>query len=306
MLVRASIKCLSMQTAGELTTLLVINNTATRLDTADLGLWRSAGLHISQTGYIIPSNRPTQHEPMTDDMIANALVWLTMKLVNFIAAGDDFPHELGLGIRQQQLLEYWEGLALQFETWHDGLPDSFKPSATVWPDKTASTTSSLSHPKKWFARPMCASTMQQFHFAHIQLLHNKPHLSTGAPYPSPSTLNPTSLAQRHASYASILHQSRSHANEIISISLALTNDAARIHSVQPLYTAGQVLGFGDEEAAGWEGREGAEVKSRIEGVRKAVLDLLQGIQREMGWATEYRMQQLLEQWGLPGARTGAG
>lgn len=255
---------------------------------------------------------------MTDDMIANALVWLTMKLVNFIAAGDDYPHELGLGIRQQQLLEYWEGLERQFDAWHDGLPDSFRPSATVWPDKSKSQNSSdpsnpLLHPKKWFARPMCASTMQQFHFARIQLLHNKPHLSTGTPYPSLSssspqqqqqTLNPTSLAQRHASYASILHQSRNHANEIISIGLALTNDAARIHSVQPLYTAGQVLGLGDEGAA-WDGREGAEVRRQVEGVRSCVLNLLQGIQRETGWATEYRMQQLLEQWGLPGAEGGA-
>ncbi|GAB7357414.1 hypothetical protein MBLNU459_g8344t1 [Dothideomycetes sp. NU459] len=302
-----------------------INNKSTRLDTADLGLWRSAGLHISATGYIVPSNDPTRHEPMTEDMIANALVWLTMKLVNFIAAGDEFPHELGLGIRQQQLLEYWEGLERQLDVWAEGLPDSFKPSATVWPDKnkarkigggsssgSGSDTSNtyddneasnpLAHPKKWFARPMCASTMQSFHFARIQLLHNKPHLSTGgAAHPSSSNNNDdqsvtaaasaSSLAQRHASYAAILQQSRNHANEIVSIALALTNDAARLHSVQPLYTAGQVLGFG---AGAWDRR-------RVEAVRGCILNLLQEIQRETGWATEYRMQQLLEQWGLPSA-----
>lgn len=71
---------------------------------------------------------------MADDMIANALVWLTMKLVNFIAAGDDFPHELGLGIRQKQLLEYWESLEKQLDIWYEGLPDSFRPSSTVKPD----------------------------------------------------------------------------------------------------------------------------------------------------------------------------
>lgn len=67
---------------------------------------------------------------MADDMISNALIWLTMKLINFIAAGDEFPHELGLGIRQKQLLDYWEGLEKQLDVWLEGLPDSFRPTMT--------------------------------------------------------------------------------------------------------------------------------------------------------------------------------
>lgn len=152
----------------------------------------------------------------------------------------------------------------------------------------------LNIPKKWFARPMCASAMQSYHFARIQLLANKPHLSTGLPDArSSGTANghaiASSLAQRHASYATILSQSRRHAEDIISIGLALNNDSARIHSVQALYTAGQVLGKADE------GRSSVSV----DGVRKCILDLLQGIQRETGWCAEYRMQELIESWGLP-------
>ena len=100
-------------------------------------MWRSAGINISESGYIVPSNNPSHDEPMKDDMISNALVWLVMKLVNYIAAGDDVPTHmspLGLGIRQKQLLEYWEGLDLQLTVWNNGLPDGFRPSATVWPD----------------------------------------------------------------------------------------------------------------------------------------------------------------------------
>jgi hypothetical protein len=37
----------------------------------------------------------------------------------------------------------------------------------------------------------------------------------------------------------------------------------------------------------------------VDAMRGCVLNLLQSIQRETGWATEYRMQQLLEEWGLP-------
>lgn len=152
---------------------------------------------------------------------------------------------------------------------------------------------------------MCASTMQSFHFAKIQLLANKPHLSTGLPYTaspsggsgSPSSGTSSSLAQRHASYATILHQSRKHAEDIISIGLALSNDSARIHSVQPLYTAGQVLGNGNDGTA----MEGGRSSKAVEDVRICILNLLQNIQRETGWETEFRMRHLLDQWGLPAA-----
>ena len=156
-------------------------------------------------------------------------------------------------------------------------------------------------PLKWFARPMCASTMQSFHFAKIQLLLNKPHESTGTTHIKASGTgskgNTWSLAQRHASYASILRQSRKHAEEIVSIGLGLKNDSARIHSVQPLYTAGQVLGMRESSARPSQGEGNSP--DEVDAMRGCVLNLLQSIQRETGWATEYRMQQLLEEWGLP-------
>ncbi|KAI5207736.1 hypothetical protein E4T39_01813 [Aureobasidium subglaciale] len=248
-----------------------INNTNTRLDTEDYEMWRSAGLHISQAGLVLPSNDPAVQEPMADDMISNSLIWLMMKLVNFISAGDEFPHEMGLGVRQRALLEYWEGLERQLDKWFEGLPHSFRPSATEWPDKS-------------------------------NLLLNKPHESTGIKHIKPSGTNSRgntwSLAQRHASYASILRQSRKHAEEIVSIGLGLKNDSARIHSVQPLYTAGQVLGMWESNLKTTQVDEG-NAPDEVDAMRGCVLNLLQSIQRETGWATEYRMQQLLEEWGLP-------
>lgn len=146
--------------------------------------------------------------------------------------------------------------------------------------------------------------MQSFHFAKIQLLLNKPHISTGATHTNPTNAaikgTTWSLAQRHASYASILRQSRKHAEEIVSIGLGLTNDGARIHSVQPLYTAGQVLGMRESrpKSAQTQAEEGHSL-DEVDAMRGCILNLLQNIQRETGWATEYRMQQLLEEWGLP-------
>ncbi|TKA82973.1 hypothetical protein B0A55_01550 [Friedmanniomyces simplex] len=316
-----------------------INNTSTRLDTADLPMWRSAGLKLTPEGSVCPSNpRHPDYIPetaMPDDLISNALVWLLQKLVNFIAAGDDVPETLsplGLGVRQQELLEYWQSLDEQLCIWHEGLPDSFHAIATQSShpnddnhddddNEESGTPGIVGVEEKWFPRPMCASTMQSYHFARIQLLHNKPHLSTAGPFPfstrqqqqqqhqhpraggTGSLTRPlsasagSSLAARHASYARILQQSRSHAKEIVAIALGRADEGARIHSVQPLWTAGLVLGVADkDEEAGAEGVCSAET----ERWRRVVVRLLRGVERDMGWASEYRVRSLLELWGLPG------
>ena len=46
---------------------------------------------------------------------------------------------------------------------------------------------------------------------------------------------------------------------------------------QPLYVAGQCLTHHRE--------------------RKVIIDLLRGIEVELGWATQYRVQQLEKEWG---------
>lgn len=275
-----------------------INNTATRLDTSDISMWRSAGLRLTAEGYVCPSD--TAHpeyiaeNAMAEDLISNALIWLLSKLINFIAAGDDVPQTLsplGLGIRQRELLEYWEGLDRQLLVWHDGLPDSFQATATWTPESEI-----LEIPEKWFPRPMCASTMQSYHFARIQLLHNKPHETTGLPapgrgLPQQPLSSSIGLAARHTSYASILQQSRFHAKEIVAIGLGRSDEGARIHSVQPLWTAGLVLGNGGDDGM---------VKPEVEMWRRSVLTQLRCIERDIGWASEYRVRSLLGLWGLEG------
>ena len=53
--------------------------------------------------------------------------------------------------------------------------------------------------------------------------------------------------------------------------------SVRVHSTQPLFVAGQCLTHHSE--------------------RKVVLDLLRSIQIDLGWATEYRVEQLIREWG---------
>ncbi|KAK3071742.1 hypothetical protein LTR53_008104 [Teratosphaeriaceae sp. CCFEE 6253] len=276
-----------------------INNSSTRLDTADLPMWRSAGLKLNLAGFVCPSNPLNQdyvpENAMPDDLVSNALMWLLQKLVNFIAAGDDVPDAispLGLGVRQQDLLEYWQSMDEQLRAWYEGLPDSFHATA-VWTAGAEDVEGGTGIEEKWFPRGSCASTMQSYHFARIQLLHNKPHMSTAFQHGGlgrPRSSAESSLAARHASYAGILQQSRTHAKEIVAIGLGRTDEGARIHSVQPLWTAGLVLGVA---------AEGSGVSAETEGWRRSILSQLRGIERDMGWASEYRVQSLLELWCLP-------
>lgn len=272
-----------------------INNASSRLDTSDLPMWRSAGLRLTTEGFVCPSNPKhtdyTTDNAMSDDLISNALIWLLMKLVNLIAAGDDLPADfspLGFGVRQRELLEYWDGLDEQLRVWYEGLPDSFHATAVRRADARTEMD------EKWFPRPMCASTMQSYHFARIQLLANRPHLSTAGPFTTRQSTGPhqspgTSLAARHVSYASILQQSRTHAKEIVAIGLGRSDEGTRIHSVQLLWTAGLVLGNPEED----------EVSDETEAWRRSILSQLRGIERDMGWASEYRVTNLLQLWNLP-------
>ncbi|KAH9822889.1 Fungal specific transcription factor domain [Teratosphaeria destructans] len=91
-----------------------LNSTSTRLDTSDMAMWKSAGLRFTAEGYICPSNPAhPDYDPdkaMEDDIVANALIWIIMKLVNLIAAGDDAPEHpspMEPGVRQHTLREHW-------------------------------------------------------------------------------------------------------------------------------------------------------------------------------------------------------
>ena len=184
----------------------VINECQTRLDTENFQLWREAGLLLDNNGQVTPSNTAESHFPelhvMKEDMISNALVWLSSRLCNFVAAGEGFnpvlagdrseaPQEDDLGDfgkSQKSLLEKWHALWHTFDVWLEGLPSTFKPSARIkskiqrpLPDVQLSPTNEHhDHPfdEVWYSIPMCAATIQHYHMARILLLINKPHEST--------------------------------------------------------------------------------------------------------------------------------
>ena len=264
---------------------IVINEGQTRLNTEDHGLWRTAGLHIDEKGFIIPSNTedyhfPERHLVMREDMISNALIWLQSKIINFIASGDSvdhvFPQDPGtpnslIGINHMLLLERWKELEKELDIWYHGLPETFKPCARLPPitdGSVARNSPRAIFSEIWYSIPMCASTMQSYYMARVILLMNKPHESTA---------RRSTLANRLHSYRAIELEVRHHSHEICGIALGRPDGSVRIHQVQPLFVAGQCL---------TETRE-----------RQIILDLLRGIEADLGWATDYRVQGLLKDWG---------
>ncbi|KAL5356721.1 hypothetical protein BJX96DRAFT_162637 [Aspergillus floccosus] len=256
-----------------------INDCQTRLNTDDLVLWTEAGLQIDNMGFVRPSNThaagyPEGDDVMKEDLIGNALIWIMSKIVNFTTAGDNLHLEHGsvdpgpIGLSQQVLLERWYRLETELDVWYNGLPDTFRPCARLPVPKEGEADDGFALSEIWYSLPVCSSAMQHYHMARILLLINKPHESTS---------RRSTITNRLNSYRSIESEIRFHSREIVGISMARPEGSVRINSLQPLFVSGQCL---------TDTRE-----------RRVVLQLLQGIEDELGWATEYRVKQLLREWG---------
>jgi hypothetical protein len=116
--------------------------------------------------------------------------------------------------------------------------------------------------------PLAAATIQSYHQAKILLLANEPQESTALR----STVSARLRSYRHA-LAEVIY----HAREICGISLANSStDSFRVNSVQALFVAGQV--FQDENE------------------QNAVLELLSGIERDIGWTTRFHIDKLKDEW----------
>lgn len=214
-----------------------------------------------------------------EDMISNSMIWLLSKIVNFLAAGDGiYPGDFELltarqqrfAIPQEELLRRWNLLHQELQTWYDNLPSTFAPCARTKLASQDTQDSSIYRPnfeKVWYSIPMCAATMQYYHMARIILLVNRPQESTAIR---------SSITARLGSYRMIQQEAQYHSREICGISLSNLPDAVRIHSLQPLFVAGQCLSETSE--------------------RRAVLGILSSIQKDLGWATDYRMRKMEEEW----------
>lgn len=179
--------------------MVVINECQTRLNTNNLDLWREAGLSIDKNSCILfPGiGMPKVENTIKDNMIPNALVWLSSRLGNFIAAGEGFApilagdrsellqeDELGeYGMSQKSQLEKWKSFARELEVFFEGLPATFQPTTRT--KSSWNMTTDLKDPDQansrtfyevWYANAMVRCVK------HLPLIRDLRGLPYGSPF----------------------------------------------------------------------------------------------------------------------------
>lgn len=240
----------------------VINEGYTSFDSEDVAFWNMAGLTTNACGDI-QALYPREDGYWSERDECNSLLWLMAKLINFMAVGDDVPEEQGWpinGMSQRTILFRWRELHRMFDIWYSRLSKTFKTCGRL--SEADDVIQEI-----WYPSPIGAATMQYYHMSRILLGINKPH---------ESTQGRTTIHARLGSYQIALRETSSHAHRIVGIALAHQEPASRIHSIQPLYVAGQSLQAPEE--------------------RQIIVDLLKTIEKEVGWPTDHRIGQLRSQW----------
>lgn len=240
-------------------------------------MWRAAGLPITEDGLLTHGDDAANGDAMTylpsdrEDSVACALIWIVLRVMNFVAQGAAQASPIQTRIAQ------WMQLRRLLEEWFDNLPFTFQPYATMSTSPQIDSDQPEEHKNKfvrlYFSVPMCAAALQLYHFAQIVLLPNQPV----------DERDNSNLAKRIQMFRNVSEASDYHSRQICGIALGKPPPAVSRQMVHSLYVAG--LCFEENED------------------RKVVLELLQNIEKETGSSTVQRIRDLREQWGWQGEVT---
>lgn len=243
------------------------NRIPTHLKHSNLPLWKAAGIRVNELEPLDDTLHFTQ-----EDVAANTLIWLMNKMVNFLA---DY--------RRSQLAQWtesdehsqpstttWLNLCFEFQTWFEKIPETFRPSLRIERPRDMSNLSEISYlpfPEIFYSLTSCAAAMQQYHFGRLGLLLNRPPDIMSAP---------GTAFDRLASLREVTKEVDYRCREICGIALSRPHGEVRIYMVPLLFAVGQCL-------------ETPET-------RQVIVDLLRGVEADLGWATGSTVEKLQMVW----------
>ncbi|KAJ5823713.1 hypothetical protein N7447_006053 [Penicillium robsamsonii] len=257
----------------------------THFDPENLPLWRAAGISINdqKAFHLIRNGSPLSLE----DQAANGLIWLVTKVINFLARSKQLqlaqwtgsppaasPEIQGTQPNAAQLpypdTDTWLKLSFEFQTWFENVPETFRSSVRIERPKDLSKAvegSYLPFPEIFHSLTACAATMQHYHFGRIALLLNRPADVISAP---------STAFDRLQGYREVTKEVEFRSREVCGIALGRPQGGVRIFMVPLLVAVGQCLENGEEH--------------------QIIVDLLRGVEADLGWTTEYAIRKLQESW----------
>ncbi|KAL4785015.1 hypothetical protein BJX76DRAFT_325780 [Aspergillus varians] len=166
----------------------------------------------------------------------------------------------------------WNKVNEKFDHWQNAVPPSFY-IPIAWPPAESNPVPSTDPFAReiWFESDICAITLAFYHMARMIMLINRP-------------INLLVQQSRDGNdllgtYNTLQQDLRKHAMEIIPMMHAIPSETVRKYMLQPLYVAGRSL-TDDLE-------------------RRSLLRILRAMGDDFGLFTDYRIQDLCEEWGLP-------
>ncbi|GAB1197651.1 hypothetical protein APSETT444_006952 [Aspergillus pseudonomiae] len=263
-----------------------INRVPTQLDHHNLTLWRAAGISIDETGTIsLHAKDMTDKALSHEDLAANSLTWLVAKVINFLAESKKLqweqltghsssdpptPSSASTTFTPYPSTSTWLKLCFDFQSWFEGLPETFRPCLRLDNPKDLSKVPEIVYlpfPEIFYGLTSCAATMQQYHFGRLALSLNRP---------PDAVSGPSTAFDRLQGYRELMKETEYRVREICGIALGRPRSAARVYTIPLLFAVGQCFENPEE--------------------RQIVVDLLRGIEADLGWETSVRIQKLQASW----------
>lgn len=231
------------------------------------------GLLIEDDGSLTtgasPNSLANTAEHARDKALSYTLIRYLCKLVNYLAPTSHLETML------VQPRKAFINLEDHFQAWFQTISSCFLADGTFFTHRPASVdVSNLFGRELWFSNDLCATTMMYYHMACMLLLIHRP----SELLPGESSVGARASFDLLRAFRDVEHRLQGHASEVVSIVRGTPCDAVRLRAVQPLYIAGRCCTQTED--------------------RRRLVDMLREIQDDLGIATGYRVEALLQEWGV--------